>query len=114
MNWKSPDEADAFVARYADTILRLAMTYSLFHADAQEICQDVFCRLLQSDLSFDSPAAERAYVMRTTINACKDLLKSAWRRRHTALDHASHIHPRTPGSRPGRHPAAHRAGAAAA
>ena len=77
MLWKSPDEADAFVARYADTILRLAMTYSLSRADAQDICQDVFCRLLQSDLSFDSPAAERAYVLRTTINACKDLLKSA-------------------------------------
>lgn len=91
MLWKSPDEADAFVARYADTILRLAMTYSLSRADAQDICQDVFCRLLQSDLSFDSPAAERAYVLRSTINACKDLLKSAWRRKHTALDHASHI-----------------------
>ena len=91
MLWKSPDEADAFVARYADTILRLAMTYSLSRADAQDICQDVFCRLLQSDLNFDSPAAERAYVLRSTINACKDLLKSAWRRKHTALDHASHI-----------------------
>lgn len=91
MTWKSPDEADAFVARYADTILRLAMTYSLSRADAQDICQDVFCRMLQSDRTFDSPAAERAYVMRATINACKDLLKSAWRRRHAPLDHASHI-----------------------
>ena len=88
---KKYDRADAFVARYADTILRLAMTYSLSRADAQDICQDVFCRLLQSDLNFDSPAAERAYVLRSTINACKDLLKSAWRRKHTALDHASHI-----------------------
>lgn len=88
MNWKSPDEADAFVARYADTILRLSMTYSLSRADAQDVCQDVFCRLLQADRIFDSPEAERAYVIRSTINACKDLLKSAWYRRHAPLEDA--------------------------
>lgn len=91
MNWKSPEEASAFVARYADTILRLSMTYSLSRTDAQDICQTVFCRLLRADMTFDTLEQERAYVIRCTINACKDLLKSAWWRRHTTLHEASHL-----------------------
>nr|WP_297279441.1 sigma-70 family RNA polymerase sigma factor [uncultured Butyricicoccus sp.] len=91
MNWKSPEEASRFVTRYADTILRLCMTYSLSRADAQDICQTVFCRLLRADMTFDTPEVERAYVIRCTINACKDLLKSAWWRRHATLHEASHL-----------------------
>ena len=113
MNWKSPEEASRFVTRYADTILRLCMTYSLSRADAQDICQTVFCRLLRADMTFDTPEVERAYVIRCTINACKDLLKSAWWRRHATLHEASHLAaPHRP--RTGRHLIQRGAGFAAA
>ena len=52
--WKSAADAAAFVQRYSGMILRLCFTYSLGRADAQDICQNIFLKLLQSDRRFDS------------------------------------------------------------
>ena len=84
--WKSAADAAAFVRRYSGMILRLCFTYSLGRADAQDICQNVFLKLLQSDRRFDSEGETRAFIIRITINECKDVLKSGWRRRSVPLD----------------------------
>ena len=84
--WKDASDAAAFVQRYSGMILRLCFTYSLGRADAQDICQNVFLKLLQSDRSFDSEGETRAFIIRMTVNECKDVLKSGWRRRSVPLD----------------------------
>ena len=84
--WKDASDAAAFVRRYSGMILRLCFTYSLGRADAQDICQNVFLKLLQSDRRFDSEGDTRAFIIRVTINECKDVLKSGWRRRSVPLD----------------------------
>ena len=84
--WKDASDAAAFVQRYSGMILRLCFTYSLGRADAQDICQNVFLKLLQSDRRFDSEGETRAFIIRVTINECKDVLKSGWRRRSVPLD----------------------------
>lgn len=84
--WKDASDAAAFVRRYSGMILRLRFTYSLGRADAQDICQNVFLKLLQSDRRFDSEGETRAFIIRITINECKDVLKSGWRRRSVPLD----------------------------
>ena len=71
---------------YADAILRLSYAYLKNTDDAQDICQTVFVKLLTKPMEFDSPEHERAYVLRMTANACKDLLKSPWRKRNCSLD----------------------------
>lgn len=84
--WKDASDAAAFVQRYSGMILRLCFTYSLGRADAQDICQNVFLKLLQSDRRFDSEGETRAFIIRMTVNECKDVLKSGWRRRSVPLD----------------------------
>lgn len=84
--WKDASDAAAFVQRYSGMILRLCFAYSLGRADAQDICQNVFLKLLQSDRRFDSEGDTRAFIIRVTINECKDVLKSGWRRRSVPLD----------------------------
>ena len=84
--WKSAADAAAFVQRYSGMILRLCFTYSLGRADAQDICQNVFLKLLQSDRRFDSEGETRAFIIRMTVSECKDVLKSGWRRRSVPLD----------------------------
>ena len=84
--WKDASDAAAFVRRYSGMILRLCFTYSLGRADAQDICQNVFLKLLQSDRRFDGEGETRAFIIRVTINECKDVLKSGWRRRSVPLD----------------------------
>ena len=82
------EQAERLVATYADMILRLSYTYLHSTADAEDICQTVLLRVLTSNASFTSPEHERAWILRTTINACKDLLKSATRRTTVALEAA--------------------------
>ena len=75
------ERAEYLAQTYADAILRLSYSYLKNTHDAQDICQSVFVKLLTEPREFDSPAHERAYVLRMAANACKDLLKSPWRRR---------------------------------
>lgn len=86
--WNSPQQAGRFVEAYADAILRLCLTYSLTREDAQDICQDIFLGLLEDDRQFEDEEHEKAFVLRCAINACKDLLKSAGRRRTVPMDQA--------------------------
>ncbi len=87
----SRQEAERLVGTYSDTILRLSYTYLRSTQDAQDICQTVFLRLLEKPRTFDSPAHERAWILRTAINVCKDQLKSHWRRTSVPLEAAAAV-----------------------
>lgn len=84
-------QAERLVNTYSDLILRLSYTYLKSTADAQDICQTVFLKLLTNPRRFDSPEHEKAWIIRTTANACKDLLKSHWRRTTVAMDEAAPV-----------------------
>lgn len=80
------EQAERLVNAYADAILRLSYAYLKNTHDAQDVCQTVFVRLLTEPRRFESAEHERAYVFRMASNACKDLLKSPWRKRTCGLD----------------------------
>lgn len=77
-------QAERLANTYADAILRLSYAYLKNTQDAQDVCQTVFVRLLTEPREFESGEHERAYILRMAANACKDLLKSPWRRRTCA------------------------------
>lgn len=79
-------QGERLATTYADAILRLSYTYLKNTHDAQDICQTVFVKLLTEPREFESPRHERAYILRMAANACKDLLKSPWRKRTCGLD----------------------------
>lgn len=79
-------QAERLANAYADAILRLSYTYLKNTQDAQDICQTVFVKLLTEPRQFESAEHERAYVLRMAANACKDLLKSPWRKRTCGLE----------------------------
>ena len=84
--WQDAADATAFVRLYSSIILRVCFTYSLGRADAQDVCQNIFLKLLQIDRQFDTEGETRAFILRMAINECKDILKSGWRRRSVPLD----------------------------
>ena len=83
---RSEEEAVRAIERYADTVRRLCMVHLKNHADAEDIFQTVFLKYVLSSISFESEEHEKAWFIRVTINACKDLLKSFFRSRTTPLD----------------------------
>lgn len=84
-------QASRLVSRYADMILRISYQYLKQTCDAEDICQSVFLKYLTANLRFQSPEHEKAWIIRTTINACKDHLKSAFFRRTAPLEEAEAI-----------------------
>ena len=84
-------QAKRLVNLYADMILRISYQYLRQTCDAEDICQTVFLKYLTANLAFDSIEHEKAWIIRTTINACKDHLKSAWFRRTAPLEDAAAV-----------------------
>ena len=55
MRKRQPDtEAQRLVQTYADLILRLGYTYLKSTHDAEDVCQNVLIKLLQTDRAFES------------------------------------------------------------
>ncbi len=78
--------ARRLVETYSDRLLRLA--YSLLNSlpDAQDVCQEVLLKRLAHPGDFESAEHEKAWLVRVTVNTCKNLRRSPWRRRTVGLD----------------------------
>lgn len=73
---RSEQEVNRAIEQYSDMIRRLCMIYLKNYADTEDIFQTVFLKYVLSSVSFESKEHEKAWFIRVTINACKDLLKS--------------------------------------
>ena len=69
--------------RYQRMVYALALSYLKSVQDAEDVCQSVFLRLMERP---PAPGKERAWLAQVTVNQCRDLLRSAWRRRRADLD----------------------------
>lgn len=66
--------------RYGSMIYKIAMTYMGNTADAEDVMQEVFMRLLYKSPKFNDSEHEKRWIIRTTGNVCKDILKRFDRR----------------------------------
>lgn len=83
---RSEWEANRAIDRYADLVRRVCMIHLKNHADTEDIFQTVFLKYVTCTKEFESEEHEKAWFIRVTINACKDLLRSFFRRRTVSLD----------------------------
>ena len=83
---RSEQEVDRAIEQYADTVRRLCMIHLKNRADTEDIFQTVFLKYVLSSVVFENKEHEKAWLIRVTINACKDLLKSFFRSRTVSLD----------------------------
>lgn len=74
------------VEKYSDMVLRLAITYLKNIADAQDVCQEVFIKLFNQNKNFNDLEHEKAWIIRVTINECKDVLRTPWERRVVSIE----------------------------
>lgn len=83
---RSEEEANRAVDLYGDTVRRICMIHLKNKADTEDIFQNVFLKYVLRTAPFDSPEHEKAWIIRVTANACKDLLRSFFRSRTVSLD----------------------------
>ena len=86
---RTEQEVDRAIGQYADTVLRLCMVYLKNHSDAEDIFQTVFLKYALSDRVFESPEHEKAWFIRVTLNTCRDILKSFFRKNTVSLEEAA-------------------------
>lgn len=83
---RGEQEVNNAIEQYSDMILRLCMVYLKNSADAEDIFQTVFLKYTLYGKPFESPEHEKAWLIRVTVNACKDLLKGFFHSRTISLE----------------------------
>ena len=76
----------AQVIRHQEAMFRAAKAILKQDEDAEDAVQEAFLRLLTTQPVFRDAEHEKAWLIRVTINQCKDVLKSFFRRNAVSLD----------------------------
>lgn len=83
---RGEEEAARAIERYGDMVRRLCLVHLKNPADTEDIFQNVFLKYVLSPVVFESPEHEKAWLIRVTLNACRDLVKSFFRSRTVSLE----------------------------
>ncbi len=65
--------------RHFDMVYRIGFSYMKNPSDTEDAAADVFAKLMKKSVAFQNAEHEKAWLIRTTINTCKDYLKHWWR-----------------------------------
>ena len=76
----------AAAERYLDMVYRIALNWFRRSADAEDAAQTVMLRLWQSEAAFADEEHLRRWLVRVTLNVCKDISRSPWHRRTVSLE----------------------------
>ncbi len=74
--------------RYLDTVFRVAYNYLKSAADADDVTQNVFLKLLNEKKVFENDSHIKNWLIRVTINECKNLVRSKWWKQESFEDYA--------------------------
>lgn len=82
-------EFEEIVHQYSGTIFRIAHGWLKSVDDANDIVQDVLIRLYVSDKPFESREHIRNWLIRVTINCCKQVFRAPWSKREDLEEYAN-------------------------
>ena len=66
--------------RYATDVLRVSYFYLGDRQKAEDVCQDVFVRLLSNAPQLEE-GKEKAWLLKVALNRCRDYWRSSWHKR---------------------------------
>ena len=66
--------------QYATDVLRVCYFYLSDREKAEDVCQDVFVRLMTTHPLLQ-PGREKSWLLKVTLNRCRDLWRGAWLKR---------------------------------
>ena len=72
--------------RYLDMVYRIALNYFRHPQDAEDAAQEAMLRLWRTDTNFEGEDHLRRFLVRVTLNVCRDFSRSPWRKRTVPLE----------------------------
>ncbi|HSH36474.1 RNA polymerase sigma factor [Schnuerera sp.] len=72
--------------QYFNMIYRISLLYLRTTEEVEDMVQEVFLKLIDKERSFNNEEHRKAWLIRVTKNACKDLNKSFWKSRRVDIE----------------------------
>ncbi|MBD5460773.1 MAG: sigma-70 family RNA polymerase sigma factor [Lachnospiraceae bacterium] len=82
----STQQLEAAYDAYGAEVYRLAMAFLGQHADAEDVTQETFCRLLYRSPDFVDESHKKRWLLQVAANLCRNQLRGFWRKRVTQLE----------------------------
>ncbi len=76
--------------RQVDTVYRVCFSFMKSRSDTEDMVQETFLRMISSGAVFRSERHEKAWLIVTASNLCKDSLRRAWRK-NASIDNLPEI-----------------------
>lgn len=76
---RTDEEIEEVYRRHVDTVYRICFSFMKNTADTEDMVQETFLKFLTSKKKFQTDEHEKAWLIVTASNTCKDALKS-WKR----------------------------------
>ncbi|MCL2677613.1 MAG: sigma-70 family RNA polymerase sigma factor [Clostridiales bacterium] len=84
---RTDKEIAGLYENHFDAVYRVCFTHMKNAADAADMTHDTFVKLIRQGPGFASAAHERAWLIRTAMNLCRNSLKHWWRKREQLEDY---------------------------
>lgn len=78
--WDDPAYFARLYDQYATDVLRVCYFYLSDREKAEDVCQDVFVRLMTTHPLLQ-PGREKSWLLKVALNRCRDLWRGAWLKR---------------------------------
>ena len=83
---RSEEDIRIALENHGDTVRRVSFIHLKNYSDVEDVFQDVFLKYMLHDGNFENKNHEKAWLIRVTVNQCKDLLKSFFRKKVNSID----------------------------
>ena len=85
-----------YAENYIDTVYRVAFSMLKNPHDADDVTQEVFLKLYTSHGEFQSDAHAKNWLIKVTVNACRNVFRTPWRRVEDIEEYAQTLGFETP------------------
>lgn len=88
----NPEEWEQAISMYGDMVYRVLRLHVKDKADADDLYQETFIRLMRNRKPFTNEEHRKAWLLRVTLNLCKDFHNSYWQRRMVSLSNSGDLY----------------------
>lgn len=87
---RTDEELSRIYSRHVNTVYRVCFMFMKNQADTEDMVQNTFLRLMRDGTVFQSEEHEKAWLIRTATNLCKDHFRHWWSKT-VGMDNAADI-----------------------
>ena len=78
-------DVEQILSEYSNMVYKIALSHTEQQQDAEDVFQEVFLRLIKYRTSIKDENHLKAWLIRVTLNCCKDIFSSPWQKSRSEL-----------------------------